>query len=515
MATTRSFDGEIAATRITLTLAALATVAGVVVATAKWGGVLPVIVGGAALLLCTLLMRPDTGTYLFVALAYSNSIVHVGNTLGNPVAAASGFSILLVFPILYWVFVRRETVIIDYPFLLILGFGASVLLSTLVAKDVGIAREWIVTYVIEGVLMYFLLINAIRRTSTLRTVVWVLILVGVVLSSLSVYQEVTGSYESDFGGLAQRNTEHGYDDDGGGLLREREKVRVAHRSGGPVGGPNRYAQILLTILPLALFRFWGEPTRGKRVLAGLATTLVLSAIFLTYSRGGFLSLVGFVFLLILMRYIRLRTAIAGTAVVFLLLMVVAPGYIGRVESITGLDRFTSDVTMEKKQGDGAIRGRLTEMLAAGSVFLDHPIVGVGPGQFSPFYSLEYMSDPNIAFRKIDSTRRAHILYFELGAETGILGLGLFLAIAFYIMRRLLLLRARWRGQSVERAHLATSLLFAILLYLGTSFFLHLAYMRFYWLLLAVAGAAIRLLTADLAREQARIRDAFLESPESP
>ena len=513
MAATKNFDGEAAATRITLTLAMLATVVGVVVATAKWGGILPMIVGGAAVVLCTLLMRPDMGTYLFVAFAYSNTIVHLGNTLGNPVAVASGFSILLLVPILYYVFVRRETVIIDYPFLLMLAFGASVLLSTLGSKDVGISMEWMVTYLTEGVLMYFLLINSIRRLSTLRSVIWVLIFVGVVLSSLSVFQEATGSYENQFGGLAQRNTEHGYEDDNSGLLRDREKVRVAHRSGGPTGGPNRYAQILLTILPLALFRFWGEPTRSKRVLAGLAGVLVLGAIFLTYSRGGFLSLVGFVGLLTLMRYIRFRHLIVGTVIIFLLLLVLAPGYIGRVESITGLDRFTSDVKMEKKQGDGAIAGRLTEMLAAANVFLDYPILGVGPGQFSPFYSIDYMSNPEIAFRNIDSTRRAHILYFELGAETGILGLGLFLAIALYVMRRLLLLRARWRHRNVDLSHLAAGLMFGVLLYLASATFLHLAYMRFYWLILAVAGSAVRLLTDELAREQHRLRDAFLETSE--
>jgi hypothetical protein len=36
--------------------------------------------------------------------------------------------------------------------------------------------------------------------------------------------------------------------------------------------------------------------------------------------------------------------------------------------------------------DGAIKGRATEMLAALAVYLDHPFIGVGPGQYVPFYS---------------------------------------------------------------------------------------------------------------------------------
>src|SRR5439155_1514577 len=85
--------------------------------------------------------------------------------------------------------------------------------------------------------------------------------------------------------------------------------------------------------------------------------------------------------------------------------------------------------------DGAIRGRMTEMMAALFVFLDHPVIGVGPGQYMPVYSQAYMNVPG-ALRHITVERRAHSMYFELAAENGMVGLGLFLAIVGLIQFRL-------------------------------------------------------------------------------
>src|SRR5204862_307136 len=67
------------------------------------------------------------------------------------------------------------------------------------------------------------------------------------MGSFSLYQEATRSYDKTFGGLAQIETEEigtGQTDFGG-------KAVLRPRLAGPIGETNRYAQIMLVLLPLA------------------------------------------------------------------------------------------------------------------------------------------------------------------------------------------------------------------------------------------------------------------------
>src|SRR5206468_11309395 len=114
--------------------------------------------------------------------------------------------------------------------------------------------------------------------------------------------------------------------------------------------------------------------------------------------------------------------------------------------------------------DGAVRGRITEMMAAVRVFVDHPVIGVGPGMF-PAYSEQYGNkDP---LRRLESGRRAHSLYLEIAAENGVLGLVLFLAALANTLVALAAARRACQETDPELANLATSYLLALLCYLTT------------------------------------------------
>ena len=62
-------------------------------------------------------------------------------------------------------------------------------------------------------------------------------------------------------------------------------------SAGPIGEKNRYAQIMLVLFPLAIFRFWQEKNRWLKLAAGVVMVCILSGVILTVSRGAFLGLV--------------------------------------------------------------------------------------------------------------------------------------------------------------------------------------------------------------------------------
>jgi O-antigen ligase len=165
--------------------------------------------------------------------------------------------------------------------------------------------------------------------------------------------------------------------------------------------------------------------------------------------------------------------------------------VNTIRSVTGL--MADEPTVKP---DGAIRGRATEMLAAVLVFLDHPLLGVGPGQYAPFYSKKYHLNPAIAFRHLPRPRPAHSLYFQMAAETSIIGLALFLAMVLVPMHQLWQAQRRWARSRPDLANLATAFLLSLVAYLGTGIFLHLAYQRYYWLLLALVGATLRICRHD-------------------
>jgi O-antigen ligase len=164
----------------------------------------------------------------------------------------------------------------------------------------------------------------------------------------------------------------------------------------------------------------------------------------------------------------------------------------RVASITSALAVLQDRPATER--DYAIEGRATEMMAALQVFLDNPVIGVGPGQYMPFYSVEYQQkNPRLKFSDLRIPRRAHSLYLELGAELGLVGLVVFLGIVGTVLRELWRARNHWRGKVLEHTDLATALFLALAGYLTTGVFLHLMYERYFWLLLAVGGAVVQVL----------------------
>jgi hypothetical protein len=448
------------------------------------------------------LLKPEFATLAVVFVFYSNLAVVMKTLHGIPEALAASFTLLLSLPLVNYIFIKKQKVVVDYVFLLMVVFFVICLASAfLMAKDLDLSIQWLAVYVMEGLALYFLFLNVIKNLSILNKVVWVLLFCGAMLAAMSLYQEVFNQYNQTFGGLAQRSHElEEFDDFQGDVYAEnRDKIGGKNRSGGPIGKPNRYAQVLLVLVPLGLFRMWSEKRTLHKFVAGLATMTIIGGFLLTYSRGGFVTMVLMFLLLAFLRYITPKQILISAALILVLMAVAAPGYFARVQSITGAGSLFSPESGAR--ADGTTRGRMTEMLAAFLAFTDYPILGVGPAQYTPFYSTHYQADPDIAFRHLGRARRAHTLYFELAAETGILGFATFVAIFAVMMSRLWGVRRRAARIRPDLAHLATSLWFAIFAYLGTAIFLHLAYQRYYWFILALAGAAIQVAKKELEESE--------------
>ena len=431
----------------------------------------------------------DAGLVAFVFLLYTNLPVLVRQGFGLPTPVA-GFQFLLLLPPLVHLRIRRERLKANLVLLLMLLYLAVQLASSLRVQQLQIAAGYIGTYVVEGIVLYWLVLNAIHRLSSIRRVIWTLLAAGALLGGLSTLQAVSG-WTHEFGGLAQRDHEMIEKAEREGItsgVRPLERYRGADRAEGPVDEPNRYAQMMIVLLPLALLQLRTAPRRTLRLLAAAAGLLILAGILLSYSRGAALALAVLAMALAAVRWVRPARLLAAAIVLAGLLSIAAPGYYQRVASIGSASSMLTGG--RARSADGAIRGRTTEMLAALRASLDHPVLGLGPGQYGDVYSAEYHRLPGIQYRDIRGTREAHSLYLKVAADTGLVGLVSFLAIVAVAMTGLWRVRERAALGCPERWAMATALWLSVFVYMVTGVFLHLAFERYFWFLLALAGAAV-------------------------
>jgi O-antigen ligase len=476
---------------------------------ASKGQIVLLLAGVVALVASYALFRsPEFATLAFAFILYTNMPVVGVQVHGVPTLVAAASSLLLVLPLANYLIRRRERLIVERGFLLILVYLVAFIASMLFANDMTIAFNEIGNFLLEGLVLYFLLINVIREEQTLKRTIWTLLLAGSFLGGLSLFQELTRSYENSYGGFAQKNEDLDIDE------INFEEFGGSRRAGGPFGQENRYAQIMIVIFPLALCMFYIAPSQKLRLLALAASGLILGAIVLTFSRGAFVTLAGMMVIIVFLRYVRPVQALGGAALLVLVVIVALPEYVERVSTVGNLSNLASrgDGAIE---ADGSLRGRFAQNIAAIIVFLEHPVLGVGPGQFARFYSKKYGNE--VGTKRLRSNRRAHNLYLEIAADMGAIGLIAFMAIPIWVSRRLWQLRRRLREIRPDLAHLATAILLGIFGYFGTATFLHLSYQRYYWFLMALAGVAIRIFDLELTASPNHVikHERFAESENIP
>lgn len=450
-------------------------------------GMAVLVVAGLAMLL-----RPEIATVLTVFLIYINFPAILTKEAGLPHVVAGAFVLLLAFPLLNYLIIRRQSLRADLTFLLMLALLAVYLVSSLFAQDKSLAMQQVMDYVLEGLLLYWLIFNVVRSMPTLRRAILSVLFAGALLSGLSIYQTATGSYSQEFFGLAYRKYEILSSELGqeAMALDTADRRRGWDRAQGPVRDSNRFAQILLFLVPLAAAMARNGRTRALRLVALMCGLLIIGGIMVTLSRGGTLTLVLLVGLMVAARWLRPSRALA-LAVLVAVAAPSVPFFMHRMTETGRAFGLLEDEAPVPQQLDGATRIRLAAMAAAGRVFLDHPIIGVGPGHFSAYYSRDLTRDADIS--RIGDWR-AHSLYPGIAAETGILGLSVFLAIVVVLLRRLWALRSRWLNRNRELADLAMAFGFGLIAIQVSGVFLHLAYQQYYWFSIALTAAAIHLMT---------------------
>jgi len=174
------------------------------------------------------------------------------------------------------------------------------------------------------------------------------------------------------------------------------------------GGPNELAGLLVALLPYLIALFQVVKNFFLRVVM-LATGVVsLTMITMSGSRSGFISL----FIVGLFYVIRSR----HKAVSLLVVVTVAIATWNLMPTEYQQRYLSVETYAQGGQLDASNEFRLAIWNAGARMFLDHPLLGVGLGQFSTAYGKKYSGVQHGAWAN------PHNLLLQVACETGLIGL---------------------------------------------------------------------------------------------
>ncbi|QDV05200.1 O-Antigen ligase [Planctomycetes bacterium Poly30] len=459
---------------------------------------------GAAVLFggFALLARPEYTAAAVAFLLWANVPVVAMRDHGVPKALASLYLLALLLPILRSALIERRGLVLSKGMPWLALFAGLSFLSAAFARKPELALGEATDIAIEGVLVFVLISQAIRDRDSLRRVTWGLMLAGGFMGAIALFQQATGHFDSDFGGFSMIDS--GFSTGEITTQGRSSQPRLA----GPIGEKNRFGQIMLVLVALGIGLARAERSVGmRRIVYGLVGLSAIGSA-LTFSRGN---AVAFALLLGVMVSVGTisKRQVGGLFLAAGFMLLLMPQYRDRLMTIGSVLSLASS-TPSASTPDGAILGRATEVIAALLVYADHPVLGVGPGQFAS-YSQEYGN--KLGLRRLDTEREAHTLFPHVAAEGGTLGLIAFSGVLVTIL--LSLYRRSKQTEDPVLAHLATAYLLAISAYLLCGIFLHMAFIRYYWFLVGVASAAATLPVEPSSHElEARARgERSVEAPE--
>jgi putative inorganic carbon (hco3(-)) transporter len=266
------------------------------------------------------------------------------------------------------------------------------------------------------------------------------------------------------------------------VLREFQKYYnpgAPVRPGYVVGDPNYFTLSALLCIPLAFALMQERRPRWLRPFAGACLLVMIMAVTVAASRGGFLGLMA-AFMFVLWRSKqRLRNFLIVAALI-VPLSIVAP--------ISPLARLVSPTYSDAEATDS----RYVLWSAGIRMLQENPLFGVGVGNFKPL-APSYQEER----RKIQAI--AHNTYIQLGAELGLAGLGLFFGVliaAFRSLQRTATLAVRLRSSLLY--HSASGIQGGLIGYGVGAFFVSAEFQRLYWFMIFVS-----IVVATLARQLVR------------
>ena len=338
---------------------------------------------------------------------------------------------------------------------LVLLFGLTGLCSIPLALNPPTAWSEFTASFIRCIVVFIVMVNAVRTENRLKALLFLAIASGVWLSG-----QVINDYRLG--------------------LTTVENYRAGGRGNGMFGNTNDMALHMVTILPIAISLLFGSRGVIRKILFGTFAATMVAAIVLSYSRGAF---VGMIVLLIFMalklaRQHRVAIALAVMGLGAATLLLAPDKYGGRLLSII----------IPSLDPGGSADARRDELFRSLYLAIRHPLLGVGMGNYQPFMS--------------NRGQVTHNAYTQVAVEMGMTALVCYTLFIVTPLRKLgQIARETFTTRSNSRYHyLSVGLQASLLGFMISSFFLSVAYFWYAYYLVGYAVCLRRLYEAETGKE---------------
>ena len=261
---------------------------------------------------------------------------------------------------------------------------------------------WAAVMLISYIVIYYLVIHTVRTRARFKYLVWLIIGVATFLAVFGLLKKFGNNPFPwwDYGDLKQ----------------------VPDFLTSTYGNYNHLAGYMEMALPLTLGLFLLDYRRGKLFTLCYVTLLLLAALILSLSRGGWIgSLIGLTFMaavLLTNRYFTGKKLIAALAGGFVVAVIVVLASTPVVERINTLDQKTEIPNFKARV---TVWGGVAEMTE------DYPLLGTGPGTFATVFTQYQPPGQQARYLK------AHNDYLHFISEVGLplIAVMLWMIVALY------------------------------------------------------------------------------------
>jgi len=367
--------------------------------------------------------------------------------------------------------IKNSIILIFYLIFLVISVLTATQLSPAFNELIDVAQNLI----IASIVLYI-----VQNSGALRNAVWAIVLAGLIMASVSVFQRLTGTYGNNYWGF-------------GGW--EYSGYVGRPRMTGPYATPNPYAHVLVAIFILALDRLWHEKKLWFRGVAGLSSIVCALALIYTDSRGGFANLVFTLFVFFLFNRPNLPSILTVFLIGVFLVQFLPANYTDRILTLTELNPFQWNTEQLR---DESFRGRTSENLAAWRMFLDHPIFGVGLNNYAIYYQ-DYSREIGLDSRR--EARDPASLYLQLLADQGLIGTVVYISIIASVFINLYRAYKGFQAAGkTDEMFLSIALFSSLSGYMFMSLYRNSAYTNVFWVLIAVCMSPKQVLDNLLQRD---------------
>jgi O-antigen ligase len=376
--------------------------------------------------------------------------------------------------------VRKAGIMLNWPMLVMAGFIAWALFSTILGVNIESGLPHWARLAVRFAYFVFA-INVLNTRTNIQYFVVTILFCSFLMAGSGVVQYFMPSLQvtaaQAIGGVGT----------GGGAFVDTESLQgeAAIRVSGRAGHSNWLAMILLIVLPLNYFWMSLAKTKRTKLLIWVAVITEVAALVLTFTRTGLVIGVVIAFLFLMRGLVRVTPMR-----VFAVLGLMAMGWLALPgpykERVLNFSMYTSSKS---------VSSRLELQKAAARYTVENPVRGLGIGGFGE----EFVHEGN----ETSTTMRymvfhngwqaifigTHNMYLQISADTGLVGLALYLCFFAMLLNRMFALRRHYKAEGdALGGTLTDTTLIAQIAFLVCAIFLHALHQEIWWMLVALGVA---------------------------